>query len=99
MTGSVLTRRDLMAAMPVLAFLPAFPAQSLEVLPHLGAGNDLGEFFQTLRQMDNVGRANMVAWLRGQDHSIFNALADPVERYCAQLNAADQFRGNEKRVL
>ena len=43
--------------------------------------------------MEKEARAGMVEWLRGQDHKIFNALADPVERYCAQLNAAEECCG------
>ncbi|WP_426035984.1 hypothetical protein [Cypionkella sp. TWP1-2-1b2] len=90
------TRRTLLTAAPVLALAsmiepPALPAS---VTPQLAVTeNSLLEFFQTLRQMDKAGRASMVEWLRAQDHKIFNALADPVERYCAHLNAADQVRG------
>lgn len=95
--GSKISRRTLLTAAPVLALglLPVSSALSLHEL----VADDSDTFFQSLRRLDSRGRANMVAWLRGQDHSIFNALADPVERFCAQLTAADQFRGNEKRVL
>lgn len=39
----------------------------------------------------------MVEMLQTHDHKIFNALADPVERYCAELGAADPLPINDKR--
>lgn len=95
--GTQFTRRTLLTAAPLLAlaFLPESSALPASVPPQLAVrDNSLLEFFQTLRQMEKEARASMVEWLRGQDHKIFNALADPVERYCAQLNAAEQ-RGRE----
>ena len=91
--GSQVTRRTLLTAAPVLAlaFLPESPALPPSGPPHLAVeDNSLLEFFQTLRRMDKAGHARMVEWLRAQDHKIFNALADPVERYCAHLGAADE---------
>lgn len=93
--GNQFTRRALLTAAPVLAlaFLPKSPA-----LPQLAA-DDSDTFFQSLRRLDSEGRGRVVEFLRGQDHPIFKALAAPVERYCAQLNAADQFRGNVESVM
>lgn len=95
--GNQFTRRTLLTAAPVLAlaFLPKSPALSLPQL----AADDSDTFFQSLRRLDSEGRARVVEFLRGQDHPIFKALAAPVERYCAQLNAADQFRGNVESVM
>lgn len=67
--------------------------------PKPAAEDDSGVFLQSLRQLDSEGRARVVEFLRGQDHPILNALADPVEGYCAQLNSADPFRGNVVRVM
>lgn len=98
--GTQFTRRTVLTVVPGLAltFLPELPAVAQGNLPQIAA-DDHDTFLQSLRHMDREGHANMVAWLRGQDHSIFNALADPVQRYCAYLDAADPFCGNAERVM
>jgi hypothetical protein len=100
MTVTILTRRDLIAAAPALAFLPASCAHSPRELPQLGAKDDSGlEFLELLQEVGREGRARVLEFLRNQDHPIFNALAGPVELYCAKLDSLDRSSGNLARVM